>query len=123
MKQVRGSSKPESAQYREVAASAQSGSDPDAATQALSNRGARLTEVPKQPQYPPPPIEKQILVPHAAVRGFCDRMPLNEISTYERALLSSIDQQPELLHEIMQEGKLTQTIEMKLNAFSNGISF
>lgn len=63
MKQVRGSSKPELAQYREVAASAQSGSDLDAATQALSNRGARLTEVPKQPQYPPPPIEKQILVP------------------------------------------------------------
>jgi F-type H+-transporting ATPase subunit alpha len=122
MKQVRGSSKPESAQYREVAASAQSGSDPDAATQALSNRGARLTEVPKQPQYPPPPIEKQILVPHAAVRGFCDRMPLNEISTYEKALLSSIEQQPELLHEILQEGKLTEEIERKLKAFSNSNS-
>eukprot|EP01018_Ginkgo_biloba_P035451 Gb_03832 [translate_table: standard] len=58
MKQVLGSSKPESAQYREVAASAQFGSDLDVATQAPSNRGARLTEVPKQPQYPPPPVEK-----------------------------------------------------------------
>lgn len=123
MKQVCGSLKLELAQYREVAAFAQFGSDLDAATQALLNRGARLTEVLKQPQYSPLPIEKQILVLYAAVRGFCDRMPLNEISTYERALLSSIDQQPELLHEIMQEGKLTQTIEMKLNAFLNGISF
>nr|UWI54127.1 ATPase subunit 1 [Thuja sutchuenensis] len=121
MKQVRGSSKPESAQYREVAASAQSGSDPDAATQALSNRGARLTEVPKQPQYPPPPIEKQILVPHAAVRGFCDRMPLHEISKYEKTLLNSIDEEPELLHNILQEGKLTTDIEKKLTAFLNRI--
>nr|QJH92147.1 ATP synthase F1 subunit alpha [Taxus baccata] len=122
MKQVRGSSKPESAQYREVAASAQSGSDPDAATQALLNRGARLTEVPKQPQYPPLPIEKQILVLHAAVRGFCDRMPLGEISRYERAILSSPDNQPELPHDIIEKGKLTNEIEMKPDASSKGIS-
>ncbi|DAD49592.1 TPA_asm: hypothetical protein HUJ06_000106 (mitochondrion) [Nelumbo nucifera] len=68
MKQVRGSSKLELAQYREVAALAQFGSDLDAATQALPNRGARLTEVPKQPQYAPLPIEKQILVIYAAVK-------------------------------------------------------
>nr|BDG69782.1 ATPase subunit 1 [Cephalotaxus harringtonia var. wilsoniana] len=122
MKQVCGSSKPESAQYREVAASAQSGSDPDAATQALLNRGARLTEVPKQPQYSPLPIEKQIIVLHAAVRGFRDRMPLGEISQYERAILSSPDNQPELLHDIMEKGKLTNEIEMKLDAFLKGIS-
>eukprot|EP01018_Ginkgo_biloba_P040920 Gb_28867 [translate_table: standard] len=102
MKQVRGSSKPESAQYREVAASAQFGSDLDAATQAPSNRGARLTEVPKQPQYPPPPIEKQILVIHAAVKGFCDRMPLDRISRYERAISSSID--PESLQSVPEKG-------------------
>ncbi|KAB2634134.1 ATP1 [Pyrus ussuriensis x Pyrus communis] len=85
MKQVCGSSKLELAQYREVAALAQFGSDLDAATQALLNRGARLTEVPKQPQYAPLPIEKQILVIYAAVNGFCDRMPLDRISKYERA--------------------------------------
>lgn len=85
MKQVCGSSKLELAQYREVAALAQFGSDLDAATQALLNRGARLTEVPKQPQYAPLPIEKQILVIYAAVNGFCDRMPLDRISQYERA--------------------------------------
>ncbi|KAH0730510.1 hypothetical protein KY289_001698 [Solanum tuberosum] len=83
MKQVCGSSKLELAQYREVAALAQFGSDLDAATQALLNRGARLTEVPKQPQYAPLPIEKQILVIYAAVNGFCDRMPLDRISQYE----------------------------------------
>uniref|UniRef100_A0A803N903 ATP synthase subunit alpha, mitochondrial n=1 Tax=Chenopodium quinoa TaxID=63459 RepID=A0A803N903_CHEQI len=70
MKQVCGSLKLELAQYREVAAFAQFGSDLDAATQALLNRGARLTEVLKQPQYAPLPIEKQILVIYAAVNGF-----------------------------------------------------
>ncbi|KAL8205448.1 hypothetical protein R6Q57_008999 [Mikania cordata] len=90
MKQVCGSSKLELAQYREVAALAQFGSDLDAATQALLNRGGRLTEVLKQPQYAPLPIEKQILVIYGAVNGFCDRMPLDRISQYERAILKSI---------------------------------
>uniref|UniRef100_N1R0P7 ATP synthase subunit alpha n=1 Tax=Aegilops tauschii TaxID=37682 RepID=N1R0P7_AEGTA len=94
MKQVCGSSKLELAQYREVAAFTQFGSDLDAATQALLNRGARLTEVPKQPQYEPLPIEKQIVVIYAAVNGFCDRMPLERISQYEKAILSTIN--PEL---------------------------
>ncbi|KAL8520243.1 hypothetical protein ACS0TY_010970 [Phlomoides rotata] len=79
MKQVCGSLKLELAQYREVAAFAQFGSDLDAATQALLNRGARLTEILKQPQYTPLPIEKQILVIYAMVNGFCDRMPLDKI--------------------------------------------
>nr|QXE44265.1 ATP synthase subunit 1 [Sciadopitys verticillata]BDC46300.1 ATPase subunit 1 [Sciadopitys verticillata] len=126
MKQVCGSSKLELAQYREVAASAQFGSDLDAATQALLNRGARPTEVPKQPQYSPIPIEKQILVPYAAVKGFRDPMPLDRISQYERAILNSIDNQPELLHEeiitFMEKGKLTNEIEMKPDAFLKGIS-
>nr|UPI48994.1 ATPase subunit 1 [Balanophora laxiflora] len=98
MKKVCGSLKLELAQYREVAAFAQFGSDLDAATQALLNRGARLTEVPKQPQYAPLPIEQQILVIYAAVGGFCDRMPLNRIYQYERSLLSSI--KPELLQSL-----------------------
>nr|AVT43938.1 ATP synthase F0 subunit 1 [Phoenix dactylifera] len=79
MEQVRGSSKLELAQYREVVAFAQFGLDLDAATQALPNRGARLTEVPKQPQYSPLPIEKQNVVIYAVVKGFHYRMPLNRI--------------------------------------------
>ncbi|XBH56037.1 hypothetical protein VPH35_077961 [Triticum aestivum] len=94
MKQVRSSSKLELAQYREVAAFAQFGSDLDDATQALLNRCARLTEVSKQPQYEPLPIEKQIVVIYAAVNGFYDRMPLDRISQYEKAILSTIN--PEL---------------------------
>src|ERR1043165_8600473 len=105
MKQVCGSSKLELAQYREVAALAQFGSDLDAATQALLNRGARLTEVLKQPQYAPLPIEQQILVIYAAVNGFCDRMPLDRIAQYERAILKSI--KTELLQSLLEKGGLT----------------
>jgi F-type H+-transporting ATPase subunit alpha len=115
MKQVCGSLKLELAQYREVAAFAQFGSDLDAATQALLNRGARLTEVLKQPQYEPLPIEKQIVVIYAAVKGFCDRMPLEKIDQYERAILSSID--PELLKSFLEKGGLTNERKMELDAF------
>ena len=103
------------AQYREVAALAQFGSDLDAATQALLNRGARLTEVPKQPQYAPLPIEKQIIVIYAAVNGFCDRMPLDKISQYERAIPSSV--KPELLQSLVEKGGLTNERKMEPDAF------
>nr|ULQ69627.1 ATPase subunit 1 [Juncus alatus]ULQ69698.1 ATPase subunit 1 [Juncus himalensis] len=115
MKQVCGSLKLELAQYREVAAFAQFGSDLDAATQALLNRGARLTEVLKQPQYEPLPIEKQIAVIYAAVNGFCDRMPLDKIAQYEKAILSSIN--PELLKSFLEKGGLTNEIKRELDAF------
>nr|YP_010035135.1 ATP synthase F0 subunit 1 [Euonymus alatus]QOX10158.1 ATP synthase F0 subunit 1 [Euonymus alatus] len=115
MKQVCGSSKLELAQYREVAAFAQFGSDLDAATQALLNRGARLTEVPKQPQYAPLPIEKEILVIYAAVNGFCDRMPIERISQYERAIPSSV--KPELLQSIVEKGGLTNERKIEPDAF------
>jgi F-type H+-transporting ATPase subunit alpha len=98
-----------------VAAFAQFGSDLDAATQALLNRGARLTEVLKQPQYAPLPIEKQIIVIYAAVNGFCDRMPLDRISQYERAILSSI--KTELLQSLLEKGGLTNERKMELDAF------
>jgi F-type H+-transporting ATPase subunit alpha len=114
MKQVCGSSKLELAQYREVAAFAQFGSDLDAATQALLNRGARLTEVPKQPQYEPLPIEKQIVVIYAAVNGFCDRMPLDRISQYEKNILSTIN--PELLKSFLEKGGLTNERKMEPDA-------
>jgi len=96
-----------------VAAFAQFGSDLDAATQALLNRGARLTEVPKQPQYAPLPIEKQILVIYAAVNGFCDRMPLDKISQYERTIPNSV--KPELLQSL--KGGLTNEKKMELDSF------
>ena len=113
MKQVCGSLKLELAQYREVAAFAQFGSDLDAATQALLNRGARLTEVLKQPQYAPLPIEKQILVIYAAVNGFCDRMPLDKIFQYERTIPNSA--KPELLQSL--KGGLTNEKKREIEAF------
>ncbi|KAL9440864.1 hypothetical protein AB3S75_019526 [Citrus x aurantiifolia] len=113
MKKVCGNLKLELAQYREVVAFAQFGSDLDAATQALLNRGARLTEVLKQLQYAPFPIEKQILVIYAAINGFCDRMPLEKIALYEKAILSSIT--PDLLQALL--GGLTNERKMELEAF------
>jgi F-type H+-transporting ATPase subunit alpha len=115
MKQVCGSLKLELAQYREVAAFAQFGSDLDAATQALLNRGARLTEVLKQPQYEPIPIEKQIVVIYAAVNGFCDRMPLDKIAQYERTILSSIH--PDLMKSFLVQGGFTAEKKKELDAF------
>ena len=115
MKQVCGSLKLELAQYREVAAFAQFGSDLDAATQALLNRGARLTEVLKQPQYEPIPIEKQIVVIYAAVNGFCDRMPLDKISQYERAILSNIH--PDLMKSFLVQGGFNAEKKKELEAF------
>ncbi|MFQ6650884.1 hypothetical protein Gotur_023398 [Gossypium turneri] len=109
MKQVCGSLKLELAQYREVAALAQFGLDLDAATQALLNRGARLTEVPKQPQYSPLPIEKQILIIYAVVNGLCDRMPLEKISQYERAIPKCI--KPQLLQSLSEKGANERKIE------------
>nr|ANA57037.1 ATP synthase F1 subunit alpha [Pyramimonas parkeae] len=115
MKQVSGSLKLELAQYREVAAFAQFGSDLDAATQYLLNRGARLTEVLKQGQYVPMPIELQILVVFAATRGYLDKIAISEIGIYERNLLRSIES--ELVKTIRQEGQISKATEAKLVAF------
>lgn len=86
MKQVCGSLKLELAQYREVAAFAQFGSDLDAATQHLLNRGARLTEVLKQDQYSPMWIEDQVLVLFASTKGFLDNFPISEINNWEKVV-------------------------------------
>jgi F-type H+-transporting ATPase subunit alpha len=115
MKQVCGSLKLELAQYREVAAFAQFGSDLDAATQYLLNRGARLTEVLKQPQYSPIAIEKQIVVIYAAVRGFLDQVPISSIGQYEQELLKSID--PNILSTLVQQKTLTEQMNTQLSDF------
>ncbi|CAG9462965.1 unnamed protein product [Pedinophyceae sp. YPF-701] len=88
MKQVAGTMKLELAQYREVAAFAQFGSDLDEATQKLLNRGARLTEVLKQDQYSPIPMERQVCVLFAATKGFLDDLPMDKVLPYEKAILA-----------------------------------
>jgi len=90
MKQVAGSIKLELAQYREMAAFAQFASDLDASTQRLLNRGARLTELLKQPQYAPMPVEEQVVSIFAGVNGFLDPIPVNGVTRFEEGLLTHI---------------------------------
>ena len=88
MKKVAGSIKLELAQYREMAAFAQFGSDLDASTQRLLNRGARLTELLKQPQFSPMPVEEQVVSIFAGVNGFIDTVPTNQVTRFESSLLA-----------------------------------
>ncbi len=89
MKQVAGSIKLDLAQYREMAAFAQFGSDLDASTQRLLNRGARLTELLKQPQYTPMPVEEEVISIFAGVNGFLDKLEVSAIGRFERSCCAS----------------------------------
>src|SRR5258705_5572919 len=93
MKQVAGSIKLELAQYREMAAFAQFGSDLDAATQRLLNRGARLTELLKQPQFSPLRIEEQVASIFAGVNGYLDKLPVAKVGEFERGFLALLRSQ------------------------------
>jgi proton translocating ATP synthase F1 alpha subunit len=115
MKQVSGSMKLELAQYREVAAFAQFGSDLDAATQSLLNRGSRLTEVLKQPQYRPMPIEQQVVVIYAAVKGYLDRVQISDIRQFEQEALKAIDSK--ILDTIKQQQSISEQTETQLAQF------
>ena len=90
MKKVAGKIKGELAQYREMAAFAQFGSDLDASTQRLLNRGARLTELLKQPQFSPLKMEEQVAVIYAGVNGYLDKLPVNQVRAFEDQLLSTL---------------------------------
>ncbi|MEA3058713.1 MAG: F-type H+/Na+-transporting ATPase subunit alpha [Sphingomonadales bacterium] len=101
MKKVAGSIKLELAQYREMAAFAQFGSDLDASTQKLLARGARLTELLKQPQFAPMPIEEQVASIFAGTQGFLDSVDAKDVVRYEAAMLSFLrSDHPEILKKI-----------------------
>src|SRR3954447_3357482 len=107
MKKVAGSIKLELAQYREMAAFAQFASDLDPTTQRLLSRGARLTELLKQPQYQPLPVEEQVVVIFAGVRGYLDRIPVDAVTRFEQGLLALIrGQQGAVLEDIRKTGDL-----------------
>jgi F-type H+-transporting ATPase subunit alpha len=117
MKQVAGSIKLELAQYREMAAFAQFGSDLDAATQRLLNRGARLTELLKQPQFSPMPVEEQVISIYAGVRGYLDKIAVNQVGKFEQELLRSIrSKNPEILESLRKDKQITPDLETKLKA-------
>jgi F-type H+/Na+-transporting ATPase subunit alpha len=117
MKQVAGRIKLELAQYREMAAFAQFASDLDAATQRLLNRGARLTELLKQGQYQPMPVELQVCVIYAGVNGYLDRIKVADVTRYERGLISELQSNgAEVLKPIREEGQLSEATEGRLKS-------
>jgi len=115
MKNIAGSLKLELAQYREVEAFAQFGSDLDATTQHVLNRGARLIEMLKQGQYVPLTVEQQIVLIYAGMKGFLDQLEVAKIKEFEEVVLKNIS--PSLLADIATTFELTDDIIVKLNAF------
>ena len=115
MRQVAGRLRLDMAQFREVAAFAQFGSDLDKATQAQLGRGQRLQEVLKQPQYQPLSLEHQVVALFAATQGFADRVPVTEIKAYQAAALREMDtSHPELLSDIATRMEITRETDAGL---------
>ncbi len=115
MKQVAGSIKLELAQYREMAAFSQFASDLDAATQRLLARGERLTELLKQGQYSPLPVEEQVVVVFAGVRGYLDNLEVSQVGSFEEGLLRDLrSNHSDLLKAIRSDGEISDDVEEKL---------
>src|SRR5580704_16513527 len=118
MKQVAGSIKLELAQYREMEAFSQFASDLDPATQRLLNRGRRLTELLKQPQYAPLAVEEQVCVIYAGVKGYLDKVKVEDISRYEQGLLGDLrGKGKELLDAVCTDKQIKPETEEKLKKF------
>ena len=118
MKQVSGSMKLDLAQFREMAAFSQFASDLDASTKKLLARGARLTEMLKQPQYRPLPVEEEVAAIFAGVRGFLDSIDLSRISEFEQRALQDLRlNREELLIDIAEQRVISDETEAKLTAF------
>ena len=123
MKQVAGSIKLELAQYREMEAFAQFASDLDASTQRLLARGARLTELLKQDQYAPLPVEEQVVIVFAGVRGFLDPIPLDKVTSFEQKLRDEMKASgQDILDTIRTEKEISEATEEKLKAFMENFS-
>jgi len=117
MKKVAGSIKLELAQYREMAAFAQFGSDLDATTQKLLNRGSKLTELLKQDQYSPMTVAQQVIAVFSGVRGFLDKVELSKIKNLEKQVYEEVKSSgPEIIDSINNTGKLDEEIEKKLTS-------
>jgi len=117
MKKVAGSIKLELAQYREMAAFAQFGSDLDATTQKLLNRGSKLTELLKQDQYSPMTVAQQVIAVFSGVRGFLDDVELSEIKNLEKKIYEKVkSSNPEIIDSINDTGQLDEKIEKKLTS-------
>jgi F-type H+-transporting ATPase subunit alpha len=117
MKQVAGSLRLDLAQYREMAAFAQFGSDLDAATQRMLSRGTRLVEILKQGQYQPLSVERQILIIYAGTNGFVDHLSENALKKYEMELGRFIENRhPDIYNDIRTKRELTDDLRERINA-------
>jgi F-type H+-transporting ATPase subunit alpha len=115
MKKVAGRLRLDLAQYRELAAFAQFGSDLDKATQAQLTRGERMVEVLKQVQYRPLPVERQVAIIYAGTQGFLDDLPATRLRAFEDGLYAFLDKEyADLLHELRARYELTDALEAKL---------
>ena len=121
MKQVAGSIKLELAQYREMAAFAQFGSDLDAATQQLLARGARLTELLKQGQYAPLSVEEQVVVIYSGVKCFLDKVEISDIGKFEEALLSNLRAEKNILDNLQKKAALDDEIEKSITSLIENV--
>jgi F-type H+-transporting ATPase subunit alpha len=123
MKQVSGSIKLELAQYREMAAFSQFASDLDASTQQLLARGSRLTELLKQPQYAPVPVEEQVVGLFAGVRGYLDKIDLGRVGAFESGLLADMHTRGgDILDAIRGDREIKPATEKKLIEFIDGFA-
>src|SRR5262249_17468313 len=116
MKQIAGTLRLDLAQYRELAAFAQFGSDLDKATQALLARGQRLTELLKQDQYSPLPVAKQVLTIYAGTNGYVDDLAVEEIKAFEAGLFRFVDNShPSLLQKLMEKKQLDDALRKEFD--------
>jgi F-type H+-transporting ATPase subunit alpha len=116
MKQVAGTLRLDLAQYREMAAFAQFGSDLDAATQKQLNRGARLVELLKQGQYQPLSVEQQVVILYAGTNGYVDDLPINSLKRFEQELFSFISSRhPDVFTDVLTKRELDGDLRGKLN--------
>jgi F-type H+-transporting ATPase subunit alpha len=123
MKQVAGRIKLELAQYREMAAFSQFASDLDASTQKLLARGARLTELLKQPQFSPVPVEEQVLSLFAGTRGYLDGIEVGQVGKFESQMLGEIkSSEPGIVDSIRTDREIKKDVEGKLVSFLDGFA-
>ena len=123
MKQVSGSIKLDLAQFREMEAFSQFASDLDQSTRNLLERGRRLTEILKQPQYSPLKVEEQVVVVFAGVKGFLDQIEINKITMFEDLLLSELrSKEKQIIESITKEQAISETLEKKISDFLQSLS-
>jgi len=116
MRQVAGTLRLDLAQYRELAAFAQFGSDLDKSTQQQLNRGARLVEILKQPQYSPLPVSQQVALIYAGTNGYLDPVPVADVGKYQAALATFLEtKRPGILQAIVEKKTLDDALKGELN--------